>query len=372
MIEIKEVKTKKDRKQFLDFTLDLYKDNPYFCPPIYADEMNVFSTKNIYNDQSESIFYLALKDGKVVGRIQGILQKASNEKRHEKRIRFTRFDSIDDQEVADKLFEAVENWGRSLGMDTICGPLGYSDLDREGLLIEGFDHLSTFVEQYNYDYYQRLIENTGFKKEVDWLEFKLQPPDISSDRLMRISTKMLDKLHLHAVLCKSKKELLEKYSDKFFKIIDDTYVDLYGTVPFTPIMKKMMINDFLKIINLDLVIFICDEKDNVVCFGLCFPLITKALQKSQGHLTLPCLLKLQKAIKHPDIIELALIGVVPEYANLAVSSNIFARLLAYMKDHNIKHAETNLNLEENVNIINEWKNFKHEQHKRRRSFVKPL
>ena len=226
MVEIREVKTRKERHQFLDFVLDLYQDNPYFCPAIYSDEMHMFSKKNIYNDQSESIYFLAFKDGKVVGRIQGILQKASNLKRNEKRIRFTRFDCIDDQDVADKLFEAVENWGRSLGMDTICGPLGYSDLDREGLLIEGFDHLSTFVEEYNYDYYQKLIEHRGFEKEVDWLEFKLRPPLEDSDRIMRISTMMLKRLKLHVVIPSSKKELIDKYADKFFKIIDDTYVDL--------------------------------------------------------------------------------------------------------------------------------------------------
>ena len=372
MVEIREVKTQKEKHQFLDFVLDLYKNNPYFCPPIYSDEMMMFSNKNIYNDQSESIYFLAYKDNKVVGRIQGILQKASNLKRNEKRIRFTRFDCIDDQEVADKLFEAVENWGREKGMDTICGPLGYSDLDREGLLIEGFDKISTFVEEYNYDYYQKLIENNGYKKEADWLEFKLKAPLEYSDRIMKISSMMLKRFNLHVVDMNKKKELIHKYKDKFFKIIDETYGELYQTVPFTDVMKDQVVNNFMKIIKKDLVILICDEDENVVCFGICFPLITKALQKSGGHMTLPCLLKIMKTIRKPKVLELGLIGVVPEYANMAVSSNILARLLVYMKKNNIKYAETNLNLEENTKIINEWKKFDHEQHKRRRAFVKKL
>lgn len=372
MVDIKEVKTHRQRRQFLDFPLKMYKKNPYFCPPIYSDEMKLFSSVNIYNDQSESVFFIAYRDGKVVGRIQGILQLASNKKHNEKRIRFTRFDAIDDQEVADALFKAVEDWGRSIGMDTICGPLGYSDLDREGLLIEGFDHINTFEEQYNYDYYQKLIEHNGYEKEVDWVEFKIEPPELDSDRMMRLSTKMLKKFNLHVAEAKNKKDFIRKYADKFFELLDNSYVDLYGTVPFTPAMKKAMIANFNQIINLDLAVFILDENEKLVCFGISFPSITKALQPSQGHFTLPCLLRLRKAIKSPDILDLGLIGVVPEYLHLGVSSYILAKLLAYLKVHPIKWAETNLNLENNIHIQAQWKNFKATQHKRRRAFVKHL
>ena len=159
MIEIKQVSTKKQRKQFVEFPLNLYKNNPNFVPPLYADEMAMFNKDYFYNDQAKSAFFLAYRDGKVVGRIQGILQMAANEKWGQKRVRFTRFDAIDDQEVASALFNAVEEWGKSFGMTEIVGPLGYSDLEREGLLIEGFDHLATFEEQYNYAYYQNLVES---------------------------------------------------------------------------------------------------------------------------------------------------------------------------------------------------------------------
>ena len=168
MVIVKQVKTRKEQRQFVNFPLELYKDCEFFVPCLYMDELAMFKKNYVYNDQSESIFFNAYIDGKIVGRIQGILQHASNNKWKQKRVRFTRFDSIDNQEVANALFNAIETWAKEKGMTEIVGPLGYSDLEREGLLIEGFDQLSTFEEQYNYPYYQKLIENLGYVKEVDW------------------------------------------------------------------------------------------------------------------------------------------------------------------------------------------------------------
>ena len=182
MVEIVEARTKKQQREFIEFPLGLYKDSPYFVPPLYGDEKKMFRPDYMYYDQSEAVYYLAYRDGRVVGRISGILQRASNEKQNEKRVRFTRFDSIDDQEVADALFAAVEKWALERGMDTVCGPLGFSDLEREGLLIDGFDQMSTFEEQYNYEYYPRLIEACGYGKEVDWNESRLYPPDETDGR----------------------------------------------------------------------------------------------------------------------------------------------------------------------------------------------
>ena len=176
MLEIVEVKTRKQRKEFVEYPLRLYKGNPYFVPPLYGDEMAMFTDKNIYKKTCDSVFYLAIKDGKTVGRIQGIIQKQYNELKNAKQVRFTRFDCENDPATAKALFDAVENWGRAQAMSEIVGPLGYSDLEREGLLIEGFEYLSTFEEQYNYDYYQTLIEACGYEKEVDWVESKLMKP----------------------------------------------------------------------------------------------------------------------------------------------------------------------------------------------------
>ena len=186
MVEIREVKTKKEQKAFLEFPLDMYADNPYFVPPLYGDEKKIFRGDYVYNDTCEHVYFNAYRDGEMVGRISGILQKASNEKKGERRVRFTRFDSINDREVAHALFDAVEKWALSKGMDTVCGPLGFSDLEREGLLIEGFDELSTFEEQYNAEYYGALIEDCGYAKEVDWIESKIYAPEEGDDTLEKM------------------------------------------------------------------------------------------------------------------------------------------------------------------------------------------
>ena len=280
---------------------------PYFVPPLYGDEKKIFNKNYVYYDQSEAIYFNAYKDGKIVGRISGILQKAANEKWNRKQVRFTRFDSIDDQEVANALFEKVEKWAKDKGMDTVVGPLGFSDLEREGLLIEGFDQLSTFEEQYNYDYYPKLVENYGFVKEVDWIESKLYAPKVRDDRLERLSSLMMRRYKLKFGEAKNVNDFLKKYADKFFDIIDETYVDIYGSVPFTPGMRKLMISNFKLIVNLKNVAVIVDENDKVVCFGICFPSLARAIQKSKGHLTPFALVRLLKAIKNPKVLDLGLI-----------------------------------------------------------------
>ena len=308
----------------------------------------------------------------MVGRISGILQKASNEKQKEKRIRFTRFDSIDDQEVADALFGAVEDWGRARGMDTLCGPLGFSDLEREGLLIEGFEHLATFEEQYNADYYGKLIENCGFAKDVDWLEYKVYSPDDINDDFEQMTLKVLERYNLRFGTAKNVKDFIRKYADGFFDLLDEAYSKLYGTVPFTEGMKKMLIDNFKLIINLRYVTVILDENDKVVCMGLCFPSIARAVQKSKGKLTPAGLIRLMWAIKRPKVVDLGLVGVDPKYINKGVSSAIFARLRKLLAEGRIQYAETNLTLETNFGIQNQWKRFETCQHKRRRSYVKAI
>ena len=372
MVEIKEATTKKLQKEFLDFPLKLYKGNPYFVPPLYVDELKMFKPGFIYNDTCESVFYNAYKDGVMVGRISGILQKASNEKRNEKRIRFTRFDSVDDQEVADALFDAVEAWGKSLGMDTVCGPLGYSDLEREGLLVEGFDQLSTFEEQYNAEYYGKLIENHGYKKEVDWIESKVYLPDEPDEKLFRVTDEIMKRYKLHIGEAKNVNGFLKKYADPFFELLDSSYADLYGTVPFTDGMKKMMIDNFRLTIDLKYVAVILDENDRVVCLGICFPSIAKAVQKSGGHLTPAALVRLLKAVKKPKVLDLGLIAVSPEYMHKGVANVITAGLMKMLQNDGVEYAETNLNLEDNLAILNQWKRFRSVRHKRRRSYVKTL
>lgn len=369
MITVKKVITKKQQKEFLEFPLSLYKDNPYFVPSLYMMEKDIFKKNYGYYDTCEAVCFNAYLDNKVVGRIQAILQKASNEKYNQKRIRFTRFDCIDNQDVANALFDKVKEYALDKNMNELVGPLGFSDLEREGLLIEGFDKLSTFEEQYNYDYYQRLIENYGFEKEVDWVEHQLRLLPSAKERLDKYSSLILKRFNLKVSKCKSVNEFMKRYLDQFFDIIDETYKDLYGTVPFTESSKAMLTSTFKLIVNERQVKVIVDENDRVVCFGICFPSLSKAVQKSQGKLTIPCLFRLFNAIKNPKSIDLGLIGVLPEYAKKGVATILLKEIMDLMIEDNLEYAETNLNLENNISIINQWKNFDTIQHKRRRCFV---
>lgn len=373
MVDIIKVRSKNEEKEFLDFPLRLYKDCPYFVPPLWGDEKKIFSKNYIYNDSCESEYFLAKKDGKTVGRISAILQKASNEKRGEKRVRFTRFDCIDDIEVSRALFSAVEDFAREKGMDTICGPLGFSDLEREGLLIEGFDRLSTYEEQYNYDYYPRLVEDSGYIKEVDWNESILRAPDPDSiSQMKKMSEFVMNRYKLRIGKAKNVEDFINKYSDGLFELIDIGYEDLYGTVPFTDGMKKMMIDNFRLIIDLKYVAAILDENDKIVCMGICFPSLARAVQRSNGHMTPAALVRLLGAIKHPRVLDLGLIAVHPEYLNRGITAIITAELMRMLAEDNIEYAETNLNLEDNFAIQNQWKRFPREIHKRRRAYVKKV
>lgn len=372
-IEIREVVTGKEQKNFLRFPLDLYRDNPYFVPPLWSDEKMIFAPDYIYADTCETVYFNAYKGEKMVGRISGIIQKASNEKTGEKRARFTRFDSVNDPDVAKALFGAVEEWAGANGMDTVCGPLGFSDLEREGLLVEGFDQLSTFEEQYNADYYGSLIEGLGYEKEVDWTESKIYAPDKDSIAEMhKMADFIMKRYNLHFGESSGTGDFLRKYADGFFDLIDKSYAGLYGTVPFTDGMKKTMIDNFRLIIDTKHVAVILDENEKMVCFGICFPSIAKAVQKSRGHLTPAALVRLLRAIRKPNIIDLGLIGVDPEYANRGISIAISAALADMLSEDGIEYAETNLNLEDNAAIQNQWKRFRNVHHKRRRSYVKKL
>ena len=369
MIEVKEVNSKKMQREFLNFPIDLYKGVSQFVPPLYGDEKQIFNKNYMYYDTCEAVYFNAYKDGKIVGRISGIIQKQANDKNGEKRVRFIRFDSINEQEVANKLFDAVLNWAKQKGMETICGPLNFSDLEREGLLIEGFDELSTFEEQYTFDYYPKLIENYGFKKEVDWLEFKIYPPKEVDPKVQRISEMVQKRYNLHVAKEKNTRALIKKYKDGIFDCLNQGYKDLYGVVPYTEKMKKNLIKQFKLVINIDFVIVVCDKDNNVVGFGLAFPSLSEAVNKCRGKLFPTGVFRLLKAIKKPKIYDFGLISVYPEYQNKGVNGIIMEQLMHRMIDFNLEYCETNLNLEDNEKIQAQWKYFEHDQHKRRRSYI---
>ena len=373
MLEIIEVITKKDRKEFVEYPLRIYKGNPYFVPPLYGDEMKIFTQKNTYAKTCKSVFYLAKRDGKTIGRIQGIIQNQYNGIHNTKQARFTRFDCEDNIETAKALFNAVETWAKNLEMDTLVGPLGYSDLEREGLLIEGFEYLNTFEEQYNYPYYANLIEGNGFVKDVDWLETRLYKLKEDEERFQKLWQRALKKYGLHvAGKDLSKRAFIKKYQKGIFECIDECYKDLYGVVPFTDEMRQQMVDQFTLFLDKKYIIAVCDENEKVVAFGFCLPGIGEAVQKSGGRLTPACLFRLLRTIRKPKSVDLALVGILPQYRMVGLTSFLFVFLNKMLSIPSVEYLETNLNLEYNTNIQANWKRFENIQHKRRRSYVKKL
>ena len=373
MIEVREVKTCRERREFLDFPNRLYKGNPSFVPALYMDERKIFRKDYVYNDTCDSVYYNAYRDGKMAGRISGIIQRASNEKRGEKRVRFTRFDCIEDFEVASALFAAVEQWAVAHGMDTACGPLGFSDLEREGMLIEGFDQPSTYEEQYNAPWYPEFVERLGYVKEVDWTESQITAPTPEDQaEMQKMADFVMRRYHLKIGPARSVDDFLKRYADGLFEILDKSYDQLYGTVPFTEGMKKLMIDNFRLLISLKYVAVVLDENDKVVLLGVCLPSIAKAAQRSGGRITPRFLWDVIRAKRHPEIIDLGLIGVDPEWLNRGVSVMVAAELGKMLAQPGLRYAETNLNIEDNYAIQNLWRRFGRKDHKRRRAYVKKL
>ncbi|MBQ8849479.1 MAG: GNAT family N-acetyltransferase [Clostridia bacterium] len=372
MVKVRQVKGRRDIKEFIELPLRLYKDCPYFVPPLYGDEKKLLRSGG-NSDTADSVFFLAERDGKTVGRIQGIIQKQYNELHGCRKLRFNRFDAIDDKEVSGALFSALENWGREKGMEELCGPLGYSDLDREGLLVEGFEENSTFEEQYNFEYYGALVEAAGFCKDVDWLEFELSMPEKRNAMLHRVAERSLELNKLHVADTRmSKKEYIGKYRDGFFDCLEECYRHLYGTVPISKEAQDELISQFMLILNNEYLVFICDKDERVVGFGLCFPGIGDSLKKSGGRLTPVALCRLLSAVRSPETIDLGLVAIRPEYQNAGLNAIIIDALLNILEEGKVKRCETNLNLETNTPVIAQWKYFTARQHKRRRSYIKKI
>lgn len=374
MVTIVPVQTARQKRLFVDFQVKLYHGNPNYVPLLRADELSNFNPKK--NPSSEHCDYqafLAYKDGKIVGRIAGIVQKLYNEKVGEKRVRFTRFDSVNDKAVAKALFGAVENWAKEKGMEIVHGPLGFNDLDREGMLIHGFDEISTFEEQYNAEYYADLLADSGYEKEADWLEYQLFTPKEPIERLDKFTEVVLKRYKLkEAPKDLSNKKFIQKYWKDVFEIINEAYAPLHGTVPFSEREKAYILKKFGAVLDRRFIIGILDEHDRVVGFGFAFPSLSKALNKSKGKIFPFNIFRLIRAIENPKILDLALIGVRNEYKNSGLTAALMRFLVETMRKYDMDYAETNLILEDNYAMHNSWKYFDTRQHKRRRCYIKRL
>ncbi|MDD6099667.1 MAG: hypothetical protein PUD08_03095 [bacterium] len=373
-IVIKEVTGKKELRQFVRFNIDLYKGNPYHVPSLIYDEMMTLDRKqNPAFEVCDAIYFLAYKGDRIVGRIAGIINRRSNEVWNQKRARFGFVDFIDDDEVVDALFNAVRQWAKQQGMEELCGPMGFTDLDHEGMLVHGFDQLGTMATIYNHPYYPQQLERMGFVKDQDWHEFKVYVPDCVPEKHLRIGEIVKRKYGLKVVKCKTKKEVMP-YARPLFETLNISYAPLYGFSPLTDKQIDYYINMYIPMLRLDLLTLIVREEDNaVVGFGISIPSLSRALQKSKGQLWPFGWFHLLKALRSkPEIVDLYLMGVLPEYQSKGVNALLFNDLIPIYKSLGVVYAESNPELETNNAVQAQWDYFQREHHKTRRVFIQQL
>ena len=376
MVEIREVKSRSELKQFIQFYYDLYRGCDCAVPFLYFDEMATLrSDKNPSFECCEAQYFLAYKDGKIVGRVAAIINRRANERWNCHQVRFGWFDFIDDLEVSTALLKAVEDWGRERGMVEMAGPLGFIDTDREGMLVEGFDQLASMYVNYNYPYYPRHIEQmSGFKKDNDYVECKVKVPEIVPEKFVKV-TDMVRRRYGLKVHKFTRHELIEEgYGRKVFDLLNATYADLYGFSQLSDRQIDKLVNDYIKIADLNLVTAIMDA-EKMVGFGITFPSFSRALQKTRDGRLFPFgwwhVLKILKWHKTP-IVDLRLIGVLPEYRTKGANALIFNDLIPYFQQYNFEYAETGPMMETNEGVLSQWQYLEATVHRRHRCYRKLL
>ena len=375
-VTIKKASTKRDLKRFIRFNYELYKNNPYSVPDLYDDALNTFQPqKNPAFDFCEAEYFLAYKDNRLVGRVAAIINHKANETWGKKEVRFGWIDFTDDTEVSEALIHAVEQWGKERGMTHIQGPLGFTDLDAEGMLIEGFDQLGTMATIYNYPYYPKHMERLGFTKDADWVEYKIYVPDTIPEKHQRISDLIQRKYNLQIKKYTSGKKLAREYGQAIFELINEAFAPLYGYSALTQRQIDQYVKMYLPILDLRMVTLITDADGKLIAVGISMPSLSRALQKSHGRL-LPFgwyyLLKALFFKRRAKMLDLMLVAVKPEYQSKGVNALLFSDLIPIYQQLGFEYAESNVELELNDKVQAQWKYFKTEQHKRRRAFVKEI
>ena len=375
-IEIKQVTNRKELTQFIQFYYDLYRGNNCAVPYLFNDEMNTLrSDKNPSFECCDAKYFMAFRSGQPVGRVAAIINRRANERWERKQIRFGWFDFIDDKEVSKALLQAVEDWGREQGMTELAGPLGFIDTDREGMLIEGFDQLSTMYINYNHPYYPEHMEQMeGFEKANDWVEMKVKVPEVVPEKFSKI-TEMVRKRYGLRVHKFTRKELIDEgYGRQLFDLLNTTYKDLYGFSQLSDRQIDKLVNDYIKIADLNLVTAIMDG-DKMVGFGITFPSFSHAMQKTRDGRFLPFgwwhMLKVLKWHKTP-IVDLLLIGVLPEYRSKGANALIFDDLIRWFQRYHFQWAETGPQMESNEGVLSQWQYLEATQHRRHRCYRKML
>ena len=379
-IEIKRVTNQKELRQFVQFHYDLYRNCPQAVPFLYSEELKTLQhSHNAAFDFCEADYFIASRDGKMVGRVAAIINHKANEKWNRRQVRFGWIDFIDDSDVSRRLIETVEQWGRERGMSEIAGPLGFTDMDREGMLIEGFDQDATMYINYNYPYYPQHIESIGgFEKDNDYMEYRVKVPEVIPDKFHKIAQMVSQRYHLHVRKFTRQELVSGGKGQEIFNMINATYKDLYGYSQLSERQISQLVDEYIKIADLNLVTAVEDwstEEHRMVGFGITFPSFTNALRKTRDGRLLPFgwwhLLRTLKWHK-TDVVDLVLIGVLPEYRQKGANSLIFDDLIQQFNRYGFKWAEAMPQMESNEGVRSQWQYLEATQHRRHRCYRKNL
>ncbi len=370
-VTIHQVQSQSDRRTFVKFPFQVYRDNPFWVPPLITDEIHTLQKE--YNpalDFCDAAFWLARRDGKCVGRIGALVHHLHNEKTGENAGRFTRAEFIDDQVVTGILFDTAENWLREKGVSKIYGPLGFTNLDTQGLLVEGFEHLPSVASVYHLPYYQDHLERLGYRKFIDWVEFRLTMGEIP-EKARRLAEVIKSRQNLTVLSMKTKKDMRQAGME-IFDVLNVAFEDLFSVVPLNENMKRYYINKYMNILNPRFIKVILDRDKHMLGFIISVPSLSEAMQKARGKMLPFGFIHLKKAMKHPQVADLFLTAIDPKYQRMGLSALLISELQAILLENGVKYAETTGILETNHDAIQHWKNYNHIQHKRKRCYMKML
>lgn len=372
MVEIIEVKNRRDLKRFITFPHQLYKGVANWVPPLVSDELNTLDPrKNPAFEFCRARLFLALRDGQIAGRVAAIINDRYNKDSGKKYARFGWIDFVDDEAVSAALMRAVENWARENGLEAVHGPLGFCDLDKEGMLIEGYDELSMFITLYNYPYYPQHLEKLGYGKDTDWVEFEIKIPEKVPERIDKLNQLIEKRLNVTMVRFNSRKEILP-YGQAIFKLLNDAYKSLYGFVALSDAQVTSYIQQYFSMINPDYLRVVLDKNNELIAFGIAIPSLAKASQKARGRLFPLGFIHLLRAMNKNDRLELLLVAVRDDYQGKGINVLLLTDINKTAVKNGLKFAETGPELETNTDVQGLWKYFETRQHKRRRCYIKKI
>lgn len=371
-IAIKQVNTRKELKQFICFPFQLYRHNKYWIPPLIKGEMDTLSAaSNPAFEHCETRFLVAIKDGKIAGRIAGIINHRYCEQWRKKDARFCWFDTIDDREVSGQLIKSIERWALSMGMERLIGPMGFTTFERQGILVKGFDEMPTFAGIYNPPYYPEHLEALGYGKEIEYVEYELKVPEKVPEKIVKIAKLVSERYHLKVLKLKSAKEM-KPYFDPVFRVINEAYKPLYGFTELNDQQIAYFIKKYFSFLRPQFASAVLDENDRVVAFQVSMPSLSHALKKAKGRLFPFGWFYLMQAMRKPKRLDMLLTGVYPEYQSKGVNAIFMSHLTGAAIQNGIKYAESNNELEENLKVQNTWRYFESRHHRRSRLYAKSL